>query len=144
MGKTPQDLYQEREKRLNDAIQLKVPDRVPIAPLFTFFAAKYAGITCQDAMYDYNKLAEATKKATVDFDVDVYSNPFGVIAPGPLLDILDDRRFKWPGPIRCFRCDLPPKKESSYNVSTFGLKRNLFSFLYGELDSPLSSRLAYR
>jgi len=97
MGKTPQDVYQEREKRLNDAIQLKVPDRVPIAPLFTFFAAKYAGITCQEAMYDYNKLAEVTKKTVVDFDVDVYSNPFGVIAPGPLLDILDDRRFKWPG-----------------------------------------------
>jgi len=97
MGKTPQELYQEREKRLNDAIQLKVPDRVPIATLFTFFAAKYAGITCQEAMYDYDKLAEVTKKAVVDFDVDVYSNPFGVIAPGPLLDILDDRRFKWPG-----------------------------------------------
>jgi len=46
---------------------------------------------------DYDKLAEVTKKAVMDFDVDVYSNPFDVIAPGPLLDILDDRRFKWPG-----------------------------------------------
>jgi hypothetical protein len=30
MGKTPEELYQEREKRFNDAVQLKVPDRVPI------------------------------------------------------------------------------------------------------------------
>ncbi len=93
MAKTPQELYQEREKRLNDAIQLKIPDRVPLAPLFTFFTAKYAGITCQEAMYDYDKLAEATKKAIVDFNVDAYS---GMFVSGPLMDILDDRRFKWP------------------------------------------------
>lgn len=97
MGKTTQELYKEREKRFNDAIQLKVPDRVPIAPLFTFFAAKYAGITCREAMFDYEKLAAVTKKAILDFEVDVYSNPFGVIAPGPLLEILGDKRFKWPG-----------------------------------------------
>ena len=94
MAKTPQELYQEREKRLGDAIQLKIPDRVPIALLFTFFAAKYAGITCQEAMYDYDKLAEATKEAIVDFNVDAYS---GMFVSGPLMDILDDRRFKWPG-----------------------------------------------
>lgn len=94
MEKTPRELYQEREKRINDAIQLKATDRVPFAPLFTFFAAKYAGITCQDAMYDYDKLVKATKKAIVDFDVDAYSSIF---LPGPVLDILDDKRFKWPG-----------------------------------------------
>lgn len=32
MGKTPQELYRDREKRIEDAIQLKIPDRVP----FTF------------------------------------------------------------------------------------------------------------
>jgi hypothetical protein len=30
MEKTPQELYQEREKRLLDVIALKKPDRVPI------------------------------------------------------------------------------------------------------------------
>jgi uroporphyrinogen-III decarboxylase len=97
MEKAPQELYWEREKRFNDAVQLKVPDRVPIAPLFTFFTARYAGITCQEAMFDYEKLAEVTKKAVLDFQVDMYSSPFSVIAPGPLLEILGDRRFKWPG-----------------------------------------------
>jgi uroporphyrinogen-III decarboxylase len=97
MQKTPKELYQEREKRFNDSIQLKIPDRVPIAPLFTFFPAKYAGITCQEAMFDYEKLATVTRKTIVDFDVDTYSSPFSVIVPGPLLEILGDKRFKWPG-----------------------------------------------
>lgn len=29
MKKVPEELYREREKRIDDAIQLKVPDRVP-------------------------------------------------------------------------------------------------------------------
>ena len=28
-GRTPEELYEEREKRVRDAIQLKEPDRVP-------------------------------------------------------------------------------------------------------------------
>jgi hypothetical protein len=45
MDKTPEQLYEEREKRVNDVIQLKVPDRVPVMSLFGFFQARYAGIT---------------------------------------------------------------------------------------------------
>ena len=30
MGKTPEELYKERRKRVQDTIQLRVPDRVPI------------------------------------------------------------------------------------------------------------------
>jgi len=39
MAKAPEELYQEREKRVSDAIQLKVPDRVPFLPFFSFFPA---------------------------------------------------------------------------------------------------------
>jgi hypothetical protein len=28
MGKTPEELYQERDKRVTDAIHLRIPDRV--------------------------------------------------------------------------------------------------------------------
>jgi len=65
--KTPEELYQEREKRINDVIELKVPDRVPIMPAFGFFPAKYAGITCEDAMYDYDKMMVAWVKTMTDF-----------------------------------------------------------------------------
>jgi len=97
MGKIPDEFYQEKEKRFNDAIQLKMPDRIPIALFSTFFAAKYGGLTCQEAMYDYDKVAEATRKAVVDFDPDVYVSPFSLITFGPLLEMLGERRFKWPG-----------------------------------------------
>ena len=97
MGKTPEELYQEREKRFNDAVQLKVPDRVPMAPHFLFFGAKYGGLNCQEAMYDYDRLAEATRKAVVDFDLDAYLNPFPLISLGPVMEMLGYRQFKWPG-----------------------------------------------
>jgi len=49
MDKMTEELYQERLKRVEDAIQLKVPDRVPIVTSFGYFPAKYNGITCKDA-----------------------------------------------------------------------------------------------
>ena len=53
--KSPADLYQEREKRIEDAIALKLPDRVPVTPSFGFFATKYYGITYKEAMYEGSK-----------------------------------------------------------------------------------------
>lgn len=49
MDKTPEELYRSRLQRVEDAIQLKVPDRVPFFPLTHFLAAKHAGITAEEA-----------------------------------------------------------------------------------------------
>ncbi len=97
MGKTPQELFKERTKRVEDAIQLKTPDRVPFLPSFSFFPAKYAGISFEQAMYDYDKLAEVYKKAIIDFQPDMYTNPYGLISVGPTLELLDYKQLKWPG-----------------------------------------------
>ena len=53
--KSPADLLQERERRINDAIALREPDRVPVMCIFGFFPARFAGITFEEAMYDYDK-----------------------------------------------------------------------------------------
>jgi hypothetical protein len=53
------ELYRQREKRVNDAIALRVPDRVPIEVMFAFFPAKHLGFTVQEVMYDPEKLMEA-------------------------------------------------------------------------------------
>jgi uroporphyrinogen-III decarboxylase len=89
--------YKERVTRLKDAIQMKkLPDRVPILPIVSFFPAFYGGITPQEAMYDYEKLAEATKKYVLDFEPDV--NPgIGLATPGRVFDILDYKLYAWPG-----------------------------------------------
>lgn len=98
MGKTPEGLFRERSLRVEDAVQLKVPDRVPVAPSFGFFYAKYAGITCEEAFYDYDKWVAAVKKTVVDFQPDMYTNPrFVVVSPGPMLDMIDLKQIKWPG-----------------------------------------------
>ena len=97
MEKTPEELYKERTKRVEDAIQLKVPDRVPILPIFAFFPAMYVGITCEEAVYDFGKLRMAAKKAILDFKPDMYTNPYTYTLSGPLLEALDFKQLRWPG-----------------------------------------------
>ncbi len=97
MGKTPEELLQERTRRIKYAVELKQPDRVPFAPFFSFFPAKYTGITNQEYMHDYEKMKIACKKAILDFQPDQYLNPYGLFAVGPVMDILDFKQLKWPG-----------------------------------------------
>lgn len=96
MEKAPEELYREREKRVSDAIQLKVPDRVPIVPFVGFFPAYYAGITPQEAMYDYDKAYMAWKKIALDFQWDMIMPP-SYPCTGPVFDALDYKQLKWPG-----------------------------------------------
>ncbi len=56
-----QKLFEEREKRISDAIALKVPDKLPILVFFGFFSARYAGMTVQEVMYDRKNLASSDK-----------------------------------------------------------------------------------
>jgi hypothetical protein len=99
MGKTPEELYQEREQRVNDAIQLKVPDRVPFwFQDISFFPAKYTGITSQALMYDDAAFVAAYKKTLTDFEPDMYFNPGHALhTPGDALDIIDSKQVKVPG-----------------------------------------------
>lgn len=86
--------YRERATRIKSAIQLKVPDRVPVIPLVGFFPAHYAGITTQQAMYDIDKACQAYEKYTFDFAPDAHRGPYGL---GQVYDIIDYKLFVWPG-----------------------------------------------
>jgi hypothetical protein len=97
MSDNPEELYTIRTKRIQDAISLKQPDRVPFAPYATFFPAVYAGITFEEAMHDYDKLAAAIRKFMVDFQPDVLSDTFLLLAWAPTLEILDYKQLVWPG-----------------------------------------------
>ena len=95
MSKTPKQLYEERVKRVEDAIQLKIPDRVPVILSLGYFPAKYTGITCADAFYSPGKWKEAAKKTVIDFEPDT------CLATGPdsggALEALDFKQMVWPG-----------------------------------------------
>jgi hypothetical protein len=97
MEKSPEELYSERTKRVDDAIQLKVPDRVPVLLHFAFFPANYAGMTCAEAMYDGDKMRMAWVKTFTDFQPDMCENPFTMRLLGPVLEALDFKQLKWPG-----------------------------------------------
>ena len=92
---TPEELRRKREKRITDAIRLKVPDRVPVCTPIGYFAAKYAGIPCSAAYYDFDAWYAACEKTLSDFQADmVFIQPF---TPGRVLEILHPKTIRWPG-----------------------------------------------
>ena len=74
--KSAETIFRERERRVSDAVALKEPDRVPMMLLSGFFPARYAGITCEEAMYDADKLIRSSEKFLQDFEPDMSDNPF--------------------------------------------------------------------
>ena len=88
--------YKARLTRIIDAIQLREPDRVPVNLPSGYFPTYYAGITLRTAMYDSDELCRAWLKFMQDFDMDTFSGP-GLVFPGRVSEILDNRISKWPG-----------------------------------------------
>jgi hypothetical protein len=98
MAKTEEELFAERSQRVDDAAQLKVPDRVPILLFFNFFAARYAGITYEEAFYNQDKWLAANEKCIVDYEPDLYFQPSAAIfTSGKVHEILGNTQIKWPG-----------------------------------------------
>jgi hypothetical protein len=94
-GKTPEQLYKEREKRLYDAVQMKVPDRVPVIFGGTFFACKYAGIPYSAAYYDAAGWKSAYAKMLIELEPDGYGS--AAVESGSVLAALESNYTKWPG-----------------------------------------------
>ncbi|MDY6797071.1 MAG: hypothetical protein SWK76_17590 [Actinomycetota bacterium] len=70
MAKSPEETYREKAKRIQDVIELKTPDRVPVAPVDSGFFVKYAGLTWDEAMYDIAKAKAASRKTITELDFD--------------------------------------------------------------------------
>jgi len=100
--------YKDRITRIKDAIQLKrLPDRVPVCPLPNMFPYNYAGLTIQEAMYDYDKCVAAFRKYILDFEPDMHIGASGP-GPGKFFEILDYKLYAWPGhgvaPTSSYQC----------------------------------------
>lgn len=95
-GKSIDQLKEEREKRLYDALNLRTPDRTPTTMQGGVFACRYAGIPLSAMYYDPVTYAEAVLKAIVDFEPDIT----GSIASGNsgmVNELLNVRFQRWPG-----------------------------------------------
>ena len=113
MTQSANEFYEARVKRVHDAISLKRPDRVPIFSAGSYYFYKHAGLTFGEAMYDYEKSADALIKAMKDFQWDMA--PSVALPSGPLMELFGLTQFKWPG------FDLP--------------KDSFFQFIEGEYMS---------
>jgi len=99
MAETPEKLYAERKKRIDDAIQLKKPDRVPLFIGENGWCLKYAGVSWEEALYNPEKGLEAHKRPVVELNWDAFGLPWGtgVVFPVRGFDKLDIQQLKWPG-----------------------------------------------
>jgi hypothetical protein len=95
-GKTPEQLYDERERRVTEAICLEEPDRVPVSLRMDYFPARYTGIQEAAAYYDAAAWRDAIVKTTLDFEPDLYQCWTGTTS-GPVLEALNPTQTKWPG-----------------------------------------------
>ncbi len=124
--------YKERITRIKDAIQMrKLPDRVPVFVIPSFFPVYNAGLTPREALYDYDKCCMAFKKLVMDFAPDAH---IGAVAPGPgrVYDILDYKLYSWPGH------GVPPEQSYQANEGEY-MKADEYDALIDDPSSFFSS-----
>jgi hypothetical protein len=92
-GKTVEQLYAERAKRVRDAIELRVPDRVPFSVLIE--PHEYSGIPKSAAYYDHIALKRTMRNMAVDLEPDMCEPGFP--ASGAAMTELDIQNCVWPG-----------------------------------------------
>jgi len=118
MTKTPEELSKERLARIQAAINLEEPDKVPLRGFGGDVVASYAGITQHEFCYDYDKAIKALEKFMNDFKFDwqaagipgLDGRAFSValseyddlainttFITGPMHDALGDKYYRFPG-----------------------------------------------
>ncbi len=108
-GKTCEQLYEEREKRARDAIEMKIPDRIPLVSHPDFQA--YTGIPNSAAYYDPITFKRAMRDITLDLEPDMCN--MGLPTSGEALAALDVKNRLWPGG------PLPPDYDYQFIESEF-------------------------
>ena len=92
-GKTTGQLYEEREKRVRDVIEIKVPDRIPLT--IDIKINIYTGIPNSAGYYDPINFKRAMRKITLDFEPDMCNA--GLPISGNALEALGVTNRLWPG-----------------------------------------------
>ncbi|CAG1009335.1 hypothetical protein ANAEL_03790 [Anaerolineales bacterium] len=89
--------YKESILRFKDAIEMKkLPDRVPVTTFPGMYPWFHAGMTMEEAMYDYEKCGKAFQDFVLEFQPDIH---WGALGPGTgkMYEILDYKLYSWPG-----------------------------------------------
>ncbi len=94
-GKSPEQLYTEREKRLTDALYLKQPDRIPIHLMLGYFIAEYGGLANREMHDNPEKIQELLEEFALENDADSITGAYASYADPHIL--LGDTMTAWPG-----------------------------------------------
>jgi hypothetical protein len=95
MDKATEQLFREREKRYIDAVQLRIPDRVPTSVHLSYFPARFTGITYKDSYYDFPKWKEAYIKTALWLQPDRCE--YFPTQSGRVMEAMDAKTSVWPG-----------------------------------------------
>jgi hypothetical protein len=92
-GKYVTQLYDERAKRVRDAVELREPDRVPFSLMVDM--QSYTNTPNSAAYYDLIALKRAMRKIAMDLEPDMAESGFP--SSGAAMTELDVKNFLWPG-----------------------------------------------
>jgi uroporphyrinogen-III decarboxylase len=84
-------MLNERLHRLQAAMNLETPDRVPIVHIVDSWAAGYAGYSIKEMSYDYDKMVSAFEKVFTDFPCDGFRLSFS--RPARVYQALESKEF---------------------------------------------------
>ena len=94
---TMHGLYNARKKRVEDAVKLIEPDRIPLVPVFQAFPVYYANKwTIQDIMEDYTKATDVYDYLYDHFQSDLGWDPI-LFYPINYMERSGINWFRWPG-----------------------------------------------
>lgn len=92
-----QAAYDRRWQRIMDCVALKQADRMPVGLFTTFWLAKYGAMSIKEHMYDYDKVAEVTARAAIEFEPDIMTPVMENAAIGNVLEVTGFKQLQWPG-----------------------------------------------
>ena len=90
-------LLEERQKRINDCIELREPDRVPITASGMSYPILQAGYTIAEVMYDFDKHAEAVIKNLIKYEPDAAGGGVPGAGMGPIYELIQSKTMAWAG-----------------------------------------------
>ncbi len=87
--------FNERVQRMEDAVALKEPDRVPIAPMIGALPYFLDGTTYKDSMYNFDVAKKSLVKFYTDFQPDATTHL--AFTSGRANEIAKSKMIDWPG-----------------------------------------------
>jgi hypothetical protein len=131
-GKSNEQLYAERAERIQDAMELKQPDRIPISLSASYLLAEYGGITHQELQDNREQAQAIIEEFACEFQPDSILGLFN--NPRPSL-VLGDRMTKWPG------YGLPPTSSFQFDEHEFMKGEDYDAFLADPSDWTIRTYL---